>query len=125
MDKNQLVTIAVTALISTTAKELLTWAFGRAKRIATTETTKQKARKIFSKTNLRIMLEASAFSLSLYALWWDTFYDPRPITKWLIVKLTFFTLGTLGWFTFFLSDVMLAILEYRERRKQLAMKNSN
>ena len=118
MDKHQLVTIAITAVISVTAKELLTWVFRRAKIIATTDTTKKKARQIFSKNNRRIVFDLLLLSAALWGLL-GTVQSPSPITKWLIVRLVIFTLSPLAWFVVLLSHVLTAIFEYRDRSRQI------
>jgi hypothetical protein len=55
MDKNKLLTIAVTALITVTVTETAKWLFAWARITAVSDTTKQKAKTIFSKTNLAII----------------------------------------------------------------------
>jgi len=57
MDKKQLVTIVITAVISVTAKELFAWLFSLMKITVVNETVRQKARKLFSKNNRRIMFD--------------------------------------------------------------------
>ena len=55
MDNNQLITIAVTAVISVIAKEVLTWAVALVKAMAMAQTIRAKLKAMFSRTSLRIM----------------------------------------------------------------------
>ena|SRR3989442_944647 len=68
MDRSQLVTIAVTALISVTAKEVITWLVSLAKSQVRKETTKAKARKIFNKNSFAVVWSTAAISISVYFL---------------------------------------------------------
>jgi len=62
MDKKQLVTIAITAVVSVIFKEVLTWLISRAKIMSVSDTAKQRAKKIFSKNNLAIVWHLSCLS---------------------------------------------------------------
>jgi len=81
MDRKQLVTIAITAVVSVIARELLSWVIAWAKITAQTETAKAKARTIFNKNNLAIVWNAFWLLFITTAL----FYDLRktgPVTRW-------------------------------------------
>jgi hypothetical protein len=58
MDKHQLTTIAVTALISVIAREFIAWMLSIAKRQAALDTTRATARRIFNKYSLLIIWES-------------------------------------------------------------------
>jgi hypothetical protein len=70
------------------------------------------------------MRDTLVLSLALAGLI-GSVHDPSPITKFVIVKLVIFTISPMAWIVWLIGDVMLAILEYRDRRKQLSDKNSN
>ena len=55
MDKNQLITIAVTAGISVIAKEVVQWLWTVLKNLSTLNTIKAKLKSIFTKTNRKIL----------------------------------------------------------------------
>lgn len=80
MDRNQLLTIALTALISVTAKEFVTWLLGMARFHAAKETTKTAARKVFSKDNLRVIWTLEFFCFSIWLLVKEI-RSPSPLTK--------------------------------------------
>jgi hypothetical protein len=54
MDRAQLVTIAVTAVISVIAKEVVTWAVSLVRTLSVIKTIREKVKKIFSRNNLAI-----------------------------------------------------------------------
>lgn len=65
MDKTQLVTIAVTALITVIAKELVIWLVALVKNLSVINTAREKIKAIFTSTNRVIM--ADIFALLFYA----------------------------------------------------------
>jgi hypothetical protein len=62
LDKTQLVTIAVTAVISVIAKELVQWLWGMFKTLSITNTIKAKVRGILTKNNLKIFWDIVGLS---------------------------------------------------------------
>lgn len=55
MDRTQLITIIVTAVVSVIAKELFQWFWGVCKTLSITNTIKAKFRALFTKTNRAIL----------------------------------------------------------------------
>jgi hypothetical protein len=119
MDKKQLATIAITALVSVTLKELLSWIFVSAKTIAVKDTVKEKARTIFNKNNRRIVWTALILSASAYAFF-DTMRSTKPLTRWGVLDIIAITLGLLFWvFKLFWDVGMVAkphIYKWRQKR---------
>jgi hypothetical protein len=76
MEKSQLVTIAVTAVISVTMRELLSWAVTALKSKVAHETTRAKARKIFNKHTRVMMLFIFLLATSI----WSVVSDIRKTT---------------------------------------------
>jgi hypothetical protein len=96
MDKKQLVTIAVTAVISVIAKEAITWLISFAKISAVRNTTKESVRKIFSKNNRAIILDLFLLGLNITLL----VYRMRQITvvtRFDILVLPFYLFSILFW----------------------------
>lgn len=54
MDSSQLVTIAVTAVVSVIAKELIVWGVGLCKNLAVIKTAKEKIKAAFSAANRKV-----------------------------------------------------------------------
>ena len=80
MDKHQLTTIAVTALISVIARESIGWFVSLAKAKAATDKTKATARKVFSKNNLLIAWELALSILGCFLLA-RIIRLPAPVTR--------------------------------------------
>src|SRR5882724_7482914 len=110
MDKNQLVTIAITAAVSVMAREVANWLFTWAKTRSTSETTKAKLRKIFSKNNLKITWDGVCLAFGIW-FFLRTVRDTSPITKWGIVNIFFWTANGVFWFIVSLKDVGTIVLE--------------
>jgi hypothetical protein len=116
MDRKQLVTIAITAVLSVIAKEFFNWFVAWAKIKAQTDTAKAKARTIFNKTNRKIILYAAWFALSCHMFAGDM-HDTRPITRMTIVLIILSTLGCMTSLVFLFGEMLFAIVDWRERRK--------
>lgn len=74
MDNTQLTTIAVTAVISVIAKEVVTWLIALVKKTAATATIRAKARAVFRRINFLIFMDLCA--IAAYVNWlvqvgWD------------------------------------------------------
>lgn len=93
MDRKQLVTIAITAVTSVIAKEVISWLVALAKSTAQTHTAKKKASAMFSKNNLRT-LAAVAFVLLTAGSLWLRLLDTSPLTRagvvWVVVSMVNF-----------------------------------
>jgi len=57
MDKTQLLTIVITALVSVLGKELITWLVGLVKGTAAVSSARAKLKAIFSKANRAVMID--------------------------------------------------------------------
>ena len=84
MDKTQLITIVVTAVITAIAKEVVVWLVGIVKSLSMIKTIKAKLKAIFNKTNRTIIREA--FTITLYLAFFVYFArDPSPPTRFEIL----------------------------------------
>ncbi len=116
MDKHQLVTIATTAAISVIVREIFGWLVAWAKIRSTTDTAKANIKKIFSKSNRRIIWDALWFLNAIGVLWWEI-KDRTPITRLDIVLISFFTANLFFWLIVVAWHVFASIRIYRELRK--------
>ncbi len=80
MDRKQLATIAVTALITFTVTEAAKWLMVFSKKTAASDTTKQNVRKIFNKTNRTITGDVLAL-LFFSLLLWHEMHLASPVTR--------------------------------------------
>jgi hypothetical protein len=96
MDKHQLVTIAITAAITVTIRELLAWAVSFPKKWVTSEPTKATARKLFSKANRAIMWDILWIAWMIFLLVRD-FRDKSPVTRGDVFAISLLTIGILTW----------------------------
>ena len=80
MDKSQLVTIAVTAIITAFAKEIATWLSSIVKNLSTSNTIKAKLKSALTPNKITV-----AFNLALIAFFSRELYNlvtsPEPITR--------------------------------------------
>lgn len=104
MDKNQLATIAVTALISVTAKEFIAWLLAAVRTNAAKETTKIVAKKIVTRNNLWLAWACAAFCFSVFVFVRDI-RSPLPVTR---AAIAWIALGLVNVFVgaFFLSVIL-------------------
>jgi hypothetical protein len=111
MDRKQLVTIAITAVTSVIAKELISWLVALVRSTAKTQTAKAKTRTIFSKNNFLTFL-AMAWSVTLGALLWSRLHETTPVTRvavfWVVLSMFnfAFALVMLG------ANIMLRIYDW-------------
>jgi hypothetical protein len=91
MDRSQLTTIAVTAVVSVIAKEVVTWLIAAVKKTATTATTSAKLSVIFNKINFFILCDLLAITSYLGFLVYLGWLD-RPLTT----RSLFMVLGIMG-----------------------------
>ncbi len=80
MDRKTIVTIAITALVTWTVKELA----DALKKTIISDKIKTKASKIFSQNNRWIMLDCLWISVSVAGLVWTIFFDRNPINAFLL-----------------------------------------
>jgi hypothetical protein len=105
MDRHQLVTIAITALVSVTAKEVLTWLVAWAKIKAASETIKAKTKSIFNKNSLRIVVDAVCSGGGIWLLS-SEIHDKAPLTRWAVFKIAFDLFAAVFWVTVTLRDII-------------------
>ena len=80
MDKTQLITILVTAVITAIAKEVVVWLVGIVKSLSMIKTIKAKLKAIFNKTNRAIIWDV--FTIMLYLAFLVYFArDQSPPTR--------------------------------------------
>jgi hypothetical protein len=96
LDRNQLVTIAVTAAISVTFREVLTWLASLAKISALRTTTKEKVKKIFNKNNRAIIWAVVCLVFNI-VFFIDAYRETTPLTRSEVVKIVIFFLGIVFW----------------------------
>ena len=119
MDRSQVVTIAVTALITTlitlTANGFANWLFGTVKTQVAKETTKTAARKAFSKNNLRVIWSMAIFVGAIWMLRLELRMS-SPLTRtevaWISLSLINAILGGL----YFAGHVLARIFIYKETK---------
>ena len=115
MDKKQLVTIAITAVVSVIAREIFSSFMAWAKIKAQTETAKARARTIFNKNNRKIIWDAIWFSGSIW-FFISVLHETSPIRRWDVVVLIISVINVIAWGLFLLRDAALAIVEHRDRQ---------
>jgi hypothetical protein len=115
MDRNQVVTIAVTAAISIIFKEVLTWGVALAKNKAAQETTRAKARNILNPINLGLLWSVAWLSTSFFFLI-SNLKKTAPIERTDILIIALWTGNILVQVNFAFYYVSQAILHYRKDR---------
>jgi hypothetical protein len=113
MEKSQFVTIAVTAVVSVIAKEVVTWLVSRAKISAVSKTTKETTRKIFNKNNRRIIRD------SAWLIWCITSFafimrEHSPLTRWTVIRIDIY----FGAIAFWLSTLVWDVAEFKSQRQR-------
>jgi hypothetical protein len=115
MDRKQLVTIAITAVTSVIAKEVISWLVALLRSNAQTQVAKAKARTIFKKNNRRMLFAIAFFGVTVSRLW-SVLHETNPLTRpavaWLVVAMANFGAAAL----FFLGTVISRIDDWKERR---------
>src|SRR5438128_196230 len=84
MDKTQLITIAVTAVVSVIAKEVVVWLVGLVKTLSVIGTIKARFKAAFSKNNRAIMKDALALAFYVVLLVYFV-RDDSPPTRLVIL----------------------------------------
>jgi hypothetical protein len=116
MDKNQLVTIAVTTAVTVIIREVLTWLVAFVKSTATREVIRAKLRAIITKNKLTIL--ADVFGLSYGVLWFRRMlHDQHSLTRWEIVLLILSTNYLLYWIVRLYTDVADTVVAWLKQRK--------
>jgi hypothetical protein len=118
MDKKTLVTIAVTTVVVVTITEVVKWLLSLAKSTATSTTTRQNARKLFSKNNLTIAGDVFALLLFILLLW-SEMRDKSPITRRDVLNIVSYTVFIMFWTFHLVFD-----LSTRKMRRQWSDLNS-
>ena len=85
MDNSSLTTIAVTAVISVIAKEVLTWAVAWVKTIAMAQTTRARLKAIFNSTSLRIIWDLATVVMYTGIIVWIGWIDEPLSGKALLI----------------------------------------
>jgi hypothetical protein len=115
MEKKQLVTIAITAVTSVIAKEVLSWFVALVRSSAQTDTARQKARTIFSKNNLQTIAAFAWLIFTGFSLWYKL-HETTPITRytiaWVVISMFNF------FFAFCFSSFALSNLIYDRKRSK-------
>ncbi len=94
MERKQLVTIAITAVTSVIAKELISALVAWVKSSEQTQTAKRKAKTVFNKSNLISLFVVGWFALNVEELSWDL-RGTEPITRLTvaIIDIALFNVG--------------------------------
>jgi hypothetical protein len=116
MDRKQLITIVVTVVMSTIAKEVFTWLVAFAKTQAATATTKAKVKKIFNKNNLIIIWDLFSAAWMLLILI-QQLHKTTPITRYdiLLIPVLLFSIVFLCCHVAFIWGVIRAQRERSSR----------
>jgi hypothetical protein len=94
MDRKQLVTIAITAVTSVIAREVIIWLVALVKSTAQTQVAKEKARTIFNTNNLRTLGNVAFVAFTALVLR-STLRETTPLTR-SDVALIVVSVGNLG-----------------------------
>jgi hypothetical protein len=124
MDKSQLETIAVTALISVMAREVFTWIFSLAKSQVAKETTKAKVKKMFHPYIIVTIWNILALSFSVFMLV-SNIRKTSPITRQDVLLISFWSIAAMLNFCLFCFTLFSGILYYRANRKQNHKEKTN
>jgi hypothetical protein len=112
MDRGQLITITITAVITVAFKEVFTTLVAWAKIKATTDTTKQKAKKLFSPQNVSIAWHFLWLGSSLWLLV-NHVRSSEPVTRGAVFAISLWTVMILLWVLI----LMLDLIEWQVKRK--------
>lgn len=96
LDRKQLITIAVTAIVSVTFREVFTWLTSFAKASALNPATKQTAKKVFSKNNRYIMFDVAWLAFSIFNFI-HVMRDKTPMTRWDVVLICLYLSSCCLW----------------------------
>lgn len=80
MDRDKLVTIAVTAIVSVTFTELVRWLLSLAKAAPATAAVRKRAGRVFNRSNWGILVNVVGLVFAVPALIYIV-HDPRPPTR--------------------------------------------
>ena len=98
MDTNQLITIAVTAVVSIIARELITWLFAGAKSLSASKEATVKVKTIFTKTKTArtLIWDLANLGFSIFVLA-SKFRRTDPIDRWEVFLITLLSFGIMFW----------------------------
>lgn len=110
METNQLTTIAVTAVVSVIAKEVIIWLWATAKKFAVAETTRAKIKVAFSPENRAILTELLLIGFYSYLIistgWTDKSISGKDIL--IILGSSVLVLATIITLLFDLAKIAIA-----------------
>jgi hypothetical protein len=119
MDRHTVVTIALTAAITTTVSAVIKWLWAWFKNKAASETTKAKVRKTFNKTVGKLSLELFMSVSSAGYLIWEAI-TPAPLTRLAVLAMIFWTIATTFWFA-----ALIFHISYLRAMRKLSKDKSN
>jgi hypothetical protein len=120
MDRNHVVNSVITIVATVTFTELVRAIVSFAKKKAVTDTTRQKAKKIFSATNLATATQL-IWAGFLFSLLNHIMHDTSPITRSAILAICILTIALLGTASALSFSVSALILELRRSKKRDAV----
>jgi hypothetical protein len=123
MDKKQLVTIAVTALISVVAKEAVTWLLSLAKSQTLKSVIREKAKSTLTKNLLSLTWYLIGFSSSLWLLITDI-HKQGPVTRRDVLDILLASFGTFFMGSFLIGYGAYAIFQRSLYRKLAGAKTT-
>ena len=121
MDKGQLVTIVVTAIISAFAREIVSGLFSLVKKLSAKSTLTAKLRQVFTFDTINILLEIMVLLSNCWQLY-ERVSDPSPVTRQAVFHISFWTLMVGFWSWNLIADVVRYI-ERRDKIKQMSVVN--
>jgi hypothetical protein len=116
MDHKQLVTIAITAVISVIAKEVVVWLLSFAKNLSTSKTVTQTAKKIFHPSNWGIMVDFSCLLLWLF-IFRTVMRGPNPPYRGDVLDIVVSFIAVVFYVVRF---VIVLLVRWNERQKDKA-----
>lgn len=121
MDTKQVVTIAVTALVSTVTTLVVTSFASFAKNTALSDANKQRVRRMFSKKNILILL-ACGWSVWLIAMTRNMLRESGPITRFTIALIASTVMSDFLWLL--MLGIMASNRYFEHKRRQQAAEHS-
>jgi len=119
MDRHQLFIIVLTAVISVTAKELLTWVLAAVKLSETSRVAREKVKRTFSKSNLTIMFDLVWLAVLLGLVIAFVRGTTQP-TRMDILRVVAYSIGFVFWCIALMVDLITAKIRHAREREPAA-----
>jgi len=117
MDKKQLLTILITALLSVTFKELITWLLGLLKQFSLGQKLKTHLPKLINRTTITLVF-ASVAIFSTTSVIYKFAYSTAPLGRGEIINLVFYWCVLLFWLRMFVITLADSVRRWLEQKEQ-------